>query len=116
MRKIDLQYPSGEIHLILDNYGADKHEKVEKWFERRPRYHRHFTPTSASFMNMVETWFSILTRQRIRRGSFSSEMQLQKALHAWMRNWNETPVTFNWVKTADKVLRKYSLDNYGTEH
>jgi len=111
MRKIDLEYPSGEIHLILDNYGTHKTEKVEKWFGRRPRYHRHFTPTSASFMNMVETWFSVLTRQRIRRGSFNSEQQLQKALHAWMREWNENPKTFTWVKTAEQVLRKYSLVN-----
>lgn len=111
MRKINLEYPSGEIHLILDNYGTHKHAKVEKWFARRPRFHRHFTPTSASFMNMVETWFSILTRQRIRRGSFNSEQQLQKALHTWMREWNENPVTFTWVKTAEQVLRKYPLVN-----
>ena len=111
MRQINLEYPEGEIHLILDNYGTHKHEKVEKWFARRPRFHRHFTPTSASFMNMVETWFSILTRQRIRRGSFSSEQQLQKALHSWMRDWNEHPHTFRWVKTAEQVLRHYSLDN-----
>ena len=84
MRKIDLMYPTGDIHLILDNYGTHKHPKTEKWFERRPRYHRHFTPTSASWLNMVEAWFSILTRQRIRRGSFTSELALQKVLHSYI--------------------------------
>ena len=116
MRMIDLQYPSGEIHLILDNYGTHKHPKVEKWFGRRPRYHRHFTPTSASWLNLVEVWFSILTRQRIRRGSFSSELTLQKAIHSYIRDWNEHPVPFKWVKTATEVLRHYSIDNNGTEH
>jgi len=116
MRKIDLEYPSKEIHLILDNYGTHKHPKVEKWFKRRPRYHRHFTPTSASWMNMVEAWFSILTRQRIRRGSFTSELYLQKALHSYIRDWNEHPVPFHWLKTAEEVLQHYNIVNYGTEH
>ena len=71
MRDIELQFPQGQIHLILDNYATHKHPKVEKWFARRARYHRHFTPTSASWMNLVELWFSILTRQRIRRASSS---------------------------------------------
>lgn len=116
MRKIDLTHPTGEIHLILDNYGTHKQPKVEKWFERRPRYHRHFTPTSASWMNMVEAWFSILTRQRIRRGSFSSELALQKALHSYIRDWNEHPVSFHWVKSPEEVLRHYNIVNCGTEH
>ena len=116
MRKIDLEYPEGEIHLVLDNYGTHKHAKVEKWFARRPRYHRHFTPTSASWMNQVETWFSILTRQRIRRGSFTSEINLQKAIHRYIRGWNENPVLFKWVKTSEKVLNKYKLVDSGTEH
>ena len=116
MRKIDLEYPQGEIHLILDNYGTHKHPKVERWFERRPRYHRHFTPTSAFWINMVECWLSILTRQRVRRGSFSSELNLQQALHRYIREWNEHPIPFKWVKTVEEVLRNYNIANNGTKH
>lgn len=116
MRKIDAEYPQGEIHLILDNYGTHKHPKVEKWFQRRPRYSLHFTPTSASWMNMVECWFSILTRQKVRRGNFTSEMDLQKSLHRFIRDWNEHPTPFKWVKTSKQVLQKYNIANNGTEH
>jgi transposase len=116
LRKIDLEYPRVEIHLILDNYGTHKHPQVEKWFQRRPRFHRHFTPTSASWMNLVECWFSILTRQRIRRGNFTSELNLQQSLHRYIREWNEHPTPFKWVKTSDQVLRKYNIANNGTEH
>ena len=116
MREINKIYPTGEIHLILDNYATHKHPKVEKWFERRPRYHRHFTPTSASWMNMVEAWFSILTRQRIRRGSFTSEITLQKSIHKYIRDWNEHPVPFKWVKTSEEVLRHYDIADFETEH
>lgn len=116
MRDIDLHYPQGQIHLILDNYATHKHPKVERWFARRPRYHRHFTPTSASWMNLVEVWFSILTRQRIRRGTFSSVQKLTEAIHNYIGNWNEHPVPFKWTKTPDQVLRHYSIDNSGTDH
>jgi len=115
MRKIDSEYPEGEIHLILDNYGTHTHPKVEKWFQRRPRYHRHFTPTSASWMNMVECWFSILTRQRVRRGNFTSELDLQKSLHRFIRDWNEHPNSFKWVKTSEQVLKNYIIVNNGTK-
>ena len=116
MREIDKIYPTGEIHLILDNYGTHTHPRVEKWFERRLRYHRHFTPTSASWMNLVESWFSILTRQRVRRGSFTSEMLLIKSIHNYIRDWNKHPVPFKWVKTSNEVLRHYNIVNNGTEH
>ena len=116
MRKIDSAYPQEEIHLILDNYATHKHPKVQKWFERRPRYHLHFTPTSASWLNRVECWFSVLTRQRVRRGNFTSEKDLQKALHRYIRDWNEHPRPFKWVKTPEQVLRKYNIDINGTEH
>jgi len=116
MRMIDLEYPSGEIHIIIDNYATHKHPKAERWFQRRPRYNCHFTPTSASWMNMVEIWFSIMTRQRIRRGSFTSQLALQKSIHQYIRDWNEHPVPFKWVKAADEVLRHYNIANIGTEH
>jgi len=116
MREINKIYPTGEIHLILDNYGTHTHPGVEKWFERRPRYHRHFTPTSASWMNMVEAWCSILTSQRVRRGNFTSEMVLIKSIHNYIRDWNKHPVPFKWVKTSNEVLRHYNIVNNETEH
>ncbi len=72
MRLIDKSYPEGEVHVILDNYSTHKHMKVKRWLACKPRIHLHFTPTSASWMNQVELWFSILTRQAVRRESFSS--------------------------------------------
>jgi transposase len=116
LRLIDRTYPTGEIHLVLDNYGTHKHEKVQRWFARRPRYHLHFTPTSASWMNLVELFFSILTRQRVRRASFTSVQVLYKTLHAYLRDWNEHPTPFSWVKTPDQVLSQYDIGISGTEH
>ncbi len=106
MRIIDETYPEGELHLILDNYATHKHPNVKKWFARRPRYVIHFTPTSASWMNQIETWFSILTRRAVRRGSFNGVTPLRKALHAFIDQWNEQSIPFKWVKTADQILAK----------
>jgi len=116
LRLIDRTYPTGEIHLVLDNYCTHKHQKVQRWFAKRPRYHLHFTPTSASWMNLVELFFSILTRQRVRRGSFTSVQALYKALHGYLRDWNEHPTPFSWVKTPEQVLAHYDIAISGTEH
>jgi transposase len=113
---IERSYPQGEIHLVLDNYGTHKHEKVQRWFARRPRYHLHFTPTSASWLNLVELFFSILTRQRVRRASFSSVQMLYKAVHGYLRDWNEHPTPFTWVKTPQEALAQYNISIFGTEH
>ena len=115
-RLIDRTYPTGEIHLILDNYGTHKHEKVQRWFARRPRYQLHFTPTSASWLNLVEAFFSILTRQRVRRSSFTSVQALYKALHDYLRDWNEHPTPFSWAKTPEQVLVHYDIAIAGTAH
>lgn len=110
-------YPEGEIHLILDNYGTHTHPKVEAWFERHPRFVRHFTPTSASWMNQVETWFAILTSQAVRRGSFNSVDALIKAIYRFIRAWNEDGQPFAWVKTADQILAKaIRKDNSDVSH
>lgn len=106
MRLVDKQYPKGELHLVLDNYGTHKHPTVQKWFAKRPRYKLHFTPTSASWLNQVETWFSILTRQAVRRGSFNGVTPLRKAVHAFIADWNEDAHPFKWVKTSDEILEK----------
>lgn len=115
LRLIDRTYPTGEIHLVLDNCGTHKHENVERWFAKRPRYHLHFTPTSASWMNLVELFFSILTRQRIRRGSFTSVQALYKALHSYLRDWNEHPTPFSWPRTPLQVLSGYDIPISATE-
>lgn len=106
LRIIDETYPEGEIHLILDNYATHKQPKVKAWFARRPRYMLHFTPTSASWMNQIETWFSILTRRAVRRGSFKGVTPLRKAIHAFIDQWNEEVAPFKWVKTANQILAK----------
>jgi transposase len=106
LRIIEETYPEGEIHLILDNYATHKHPKVKSWFARRPRYVLHFTPTSASWMNQIETWFSILTRRAVRRGSFNGVTPLRKAIHAFIDQWNEEALPFKWVKTAKQILAK----------
>jgi transposase len=116
MRLIDRTYPQGEIHLILDNYSTHKHKKVRRWFGRRPRYHLHFTPTSASWLNLVEAFFSILTRQRVRRASFSSVRALRTALHEYLRDWNDRPTPFKWLKTPEDTLRYYDIADSGTVH
>ncbi len=106
LQLIEKNYPEGEIHVILDNYSAHKHANVKRWLARRPRFQLHFTPTSASWMNMVELWFSILTTQAVRRESFSSVGLLIQRLHSFIQSWNEEARPFKWVKTAEEILAK----------
>lgn len=106
LNKLNREIPSGEIHLIMDNYGTHKHEKVEKWFSRHLRFHRHFTPTSASWMNMIETWFGILTRKALKRGSFDSVASLVGGIKAYLDLWNKHPKPFVWTKTPEEILVK----------
>jgi transposase len=103
---VDEAYPEGDLHLILDNYSPHKHPNVKQWLARRPRYHLHFTPTSASWMNQIETWFSLLTRLAIRRGSFKSIPALMLAINRFIEHWNEESAPFKWVKGADEILAK----------
>jgi transposase len=116
LRLVDGSYPQGEIHLVLDNYSTHTHERVKGWFERHPRFVTHFTPTGASWLNLVESWFSLLTRQRVRRGSFTSVMALIKSIHAYLRAWEQNPTPFSWTKTPEQVLAPYRLSISGTEH
>ena len=111
LKLINRTYPDAEIHLVLDNYATHKHSKVEAWFERNPRFIRHYTPTSASWMNQVETWFGILTSQAVRRGSFTSTDALMKAIHRFIRAWNDGCRPFAWVKTAEQILAKAIRDD-----
>ena len=95
-----------EIHLILDNYGTHTHPKVKEWFAAHPRYHLHFTPTSASWLNLVERWFAEITRKRIRRGTFTSVAALISAIREYMRIYNRNPKPFIWTATPSKIMRK----------
>jgi len=106
LKTIEKFYPEGEVHLVLDNYGTHKYPTVKRWLSRRPRFVMHFTPTSASWLNQVETWFSILTRQSIRRGSFASVKILIETIKRFIVSWNKKATPFKWVKTPTEILSK----------
>ena len=99
-------YPRRELHLVLDNVQTHKTPEVVAWLDRHKRVRFHFTPTSASWLNQIETWFGILTRQALRRGSFESVRALVAAIEAFTRAWNTGGSPFKWVKTADEILAK----------
>ena len=101
--------PGRIIHAILDNYATHKHPKVRAWLADHPRWVFHFTPTSASWLNAVEGFFSILTRRRLKRGVFKSVSQLQEAITRYIREHNKTPKPFVWTKTAKAILAKVKL-------
>jgi transposase len=95
-----------DVHLVLDNYGTHKHPEVKKWLAARPRYHVHFTPTSSSWLNQIERWFAEITRKRIRRGTFRSVRELTRAIHEYIRIYNNNPRPFQWVASASRIIRK----------
>ena len=98
-------YPRRQLHVVCDNYATHKHAKVEAWLERNPRIVMHFTPTSGSWLNLVEVFFGIITRQAIRRGSFESVPQLVAAIRKFIDSWNSDRAhPFIWTKTADEIL------------
>ena len=103
--KIDAQVPPEfEVHLILDNYGTHKTATIQRWLLKRPRFHLHFTPTSASWINLVERWFGLLTAQQLRRGVFRSTRSLETTIRNYIDIHNEQPKPFIWTKTADEIL------------
>jgi len=106
LRCLDRVYPDEELHVILDNVSSHKTPHIHKWLEAHPRVVFHFTPTSASWMNQIETWFGILSRQALRRGSFASVQELIAMIDAFTANWNSGAGPFAWVKTADQILAK----------
>jgi transposase len=92
------------VHLILDNLSTHKTPAIRRWFTKRPRFHLHFTPTSASWINLVERWFAILTDKQIRRGTHRSTRQLEEAIKRFVDIHNEDPKPFVWTKSADDIL------------
>ena len=97
-------YPRRKLHIVCDNYGTHKHPVVKTWLERNPRITLHFTPTSGSWMNMVEIFFGIITRQAIRRGTFRSVKDLIDAITRFIDGWNDRCEPFVWTKTAEHIL------------
>ena len=107
------------IHLIMDNYGTHKTAAIRAWFARRPRFHVHFTPTSASWINQVERWFATLTQSCIRRGTHRSTRQLKQAIEQYLKLNNADPKPFVWTKTADDILasiKRFCLRISETQH
>lgn len=102
---VDANLPAeGEVHVVLDNYATHKTPAIRRWFARRPRYHLHFTPTHASWLNLIERWFGLLTERQIRRGSHLSVWQLKTAIQEFLDASNEHPKPFVWTKSADAIL------------
>jgi transposase len=93
-----------DIHLILDNYGTHKTQIIRDWLAKRPRFHLHFTPTSASWLNLVERWFALLTEKQLRRGVPRSTKELEAAIRHFIQHHNKDPKPFVWHKTADQIL------------
>ena len=107
LRQIDRQTPKGKtLHLIADNYATHKHPRVQAWLDKHPRFHMHFTPTSASWLNMVERFFRDITTERLRRGVFTSVPELVSAIDAYVAHHNANPKPFIWTKSARDILQK----------
>ena len=107
LRRIQREVPRGlQVHLILDNYATHSHPDVQAWLAKHPRFHLHFTPTSSSWLNLVERWFRNLTDKRLRRGSFNSVADLIAAIEEYLTIHNEDPKPFVWTATADSILAK----------
>ncbi len=105
LRTIEANVPATlDIHLILDNYGTHKTPSVKAWFARHPRFRVHFTPTSASWLNLVERFFALLTTRQIKRGAHRSTRELEQAIRSYLNIYNEDPKPFVWTKTADEIL------------
>ncbi len=107
LRKIDREVPKGlQVHLICDNYATHKHPDVTAWLAKHPRFHMHFTPTSSSWLNLVERWFRELTDKALRRGVFHSVPDLIAKIEEYLDAHNDNPKPFIWTATAEEILAK----------
>ena len=95
-----------DLHLIVDNYATHKHPNVKAWLEKHPRFHLHFTPTSASWLNQAERFFALITQERIRRGAFMSVIDLESAIMDYLEHHNADPRPFVWTASASSILEK----------
>jgi transposase len=111
LKKIDAEVPEDlDCHVVLDNASTHKTPAVKRWLTNHPRFVLHFTPTSSSWLNLVERWFAELTTKKLRRGTHTSVRQLNADIRAWIQTWNENPRPYVWTKTADQILA--SIGNY----
>lgn len=94
------------MHLILHNYVTHKTPVIKKWLLAHPHFHLHFTPTSSSWLNLVERWFAELTQKKLKRGVHRSVQALERDIRSWLADWNDNPRPFVWTKTADEILGK----------
>ncbi len=106
LRQLDRAHPERELHLVMDNYATHKTLEVKDLLEKHPRFHVHFTPTSGSWLNLVEVWFGIIDRHAIRRGVFTSVKDLNAKIRQFITGWNVRKHAFMWTKTADEILTK----------
>jgi transposase len=105
LKLIDQAVPKDlDLHLVLDNYATHKTPAVKNWLIRHPRFHLHFTPTSSSWLNLVERWFAELTTRKLRRSAHRSVTELEADVRRWINEWNADPKPFVWTKTADEIL------------
>ena len=104
LKRVARAYPRRRLHIVLDNYHTHKHDDIQLWLAKHPRISLHFTPTSGSWLNLVEVFFSIITRQAIRRGSFDTITELVTAIRGFIDGYNERCQPFAWTKTADEIL------------
>jgi len=107
LRRLDEEFPGTVIlHLILDNYGTHGHERVRRWLAKHPRFVLHFIPTSSSWLNLIERWFTELSQKAVRRGVFRSVEELEQAIKAFLAAWNTNPMPFVWTASVEKILEK----------
>lgn len=106
LKHVARAYPDQELHLVMDNYATHKKQEVRDWLAANPRIHVHFTPTSASWMNLVEVWFGIIERQAIHRGTFRNVRELTTKIRDFINGWNPRAEPFIWTKTAEQILAK----------
>ncbi len=109
LKKAVAPHRGKQVHVVLDNLSTHTTPDVLTWLEAHPRVHFHFTPVGSSWMNQIQTWFGIITRQSIRRGTFSSVQVLIRQIRDYITHWNTNPTPFAWTATADEILAKVQL-------
>jgi transposase len=109
LKKAVAPHAGREIHVVLDNLSTHTTPDVRSWLDTHPNVHFHFTPTGSSWLNQIETWFGVITRQAIRRGTFASVQVLIRAIRAYITAWNTNPRPFQWTATTDEILAKVRL-------
>jgi hypothetical protein len=105
-----------DVHVICDDYRTHKTKEVQAWLAKHPRFKMHYTPTSSSWLNLVEQLFAEITRQQIRRGVFKSVAELEAAIDAWIAGWNAKPKPFKWTAKADAIVEKIARARQVLEH